>query len=69
MVWVAPIISTVRGVNIRLYPESIYRIFNIAPIGLRVYKSKIWPIVPRFELREAIKRICGLPNAQGMGKP
>ena len=64
-----PIISTVRGVNIFLYPESIYCIFNIAPIGLKVYESKIWPIVLGFEPREVIKRICGLPNAQGMGKP
>ena len=51
------ITSVVRGVKIRLNPESIYRIFDIAPIGLRVYESKIWPIVPRFEPREAIQRI------------
>ncbi|KAL6315003.1 hypothetical protein AAG906_030834 [Vitis piasezkii] len=44
-----PIISTVRGVKIRLDPKSIYRIFYIAPVGLRVYKSKIWPIVLGFE--------------------
>ncbi|RVW51245.1 Retrovirus-related Pol polyprotein from transposon RE1 [Vitis vinifera] len=36
---------------------------------LRVYESKIWPTVPRFELREVIQRICRLPKAQGMGKP
>nr|CAN82044.1 hypothetical protein VITISV_020597 [Vitis vinifera] len=30
-----PNISTVRGVEIQLDPESIYRIFDIAPIGLR----------------------------------
>ena len=35
-----PIISTIRGVEIQLDLESIYRIFNIAPVGLRVYKSK-----------------------------
>ena len=63
------ITSVVRGVKIRLNPESIYRIFDIAPIGLRVYESKIWPIVPRFEPREAIQRIFLLPNAHGMGKP
>ena len=32
-------------------------------VGLRVYESKIWPTMPRFKLREVIKRICGLPNA------
>ena len=29
----------------------------------------MWPIVPRFEPREAIKRICELVDAHGMGKP
>ncbi|RVW32392.1 hypothetical protein CK203_115801 [Vitis vinifera] len=43
--------------------------FYIAPVGLKVYESKIWPIVPEFELREVIQRICELANAQGMGKP
>ena len=50
-------------------PESIYRIFDIAPIGLRVYESKIWPTMPGFEPREAIKKIYGLLDAHGMGKP
>lgn len=45
------IISTVRGVKIRLDPESISHIFYIALVGLRVYKSKIWPIVLGFKLR------------------
>ena len=64
-----PIISAVRGVEIRLNLENIYRIFYIAPVRLKVYESKIWPIVPEFELREGIQRICELANAQGMGKP
>ena len=38
-----PITSTVRGVEIRLDLKSIFRIFDIASIGLRVYKSKMWP--------------------------
>ena len=49
--------------------KSICRIFNVALIGLRVCKSKMWPIMSGFEPREAIKRICGLPNAHEMGKP
>lgn len=49
-----PIISTVRGFEIRLDQESIYRIFYIASIGLRVYESKIWPTVLGFKLRKAI---------------
>ena len=64
-----PIISAIRGVKILLDPENICCIFNIAPIGLRVYESKIWLIVPGFELREVIQRICELADAQGMGKP
>ena len=48
------IISTVRGVEIQLDPESICRIFDIAPVGLKVYESKIWPIVSGFKPREAI---------------
>ena len=64
-----PIISTVRGVEIQLDPESIYRILDIAPIGLKVYESKAQPTVPGFEPKEAIQRICGLADAQVMGKP
>ena len=58
-----PIISTIKGVEIQLDPESIYRIFDIAPIGLRVYESKAWPTVAGFEPREAIQRMCGLADA------
>ena len=65
----SPIASTVRGVEIRLDPESTCRIFDIASVGLRVYNSNMWPIVSGFEPREGIKRICGLPNTHGMGKP
>ena len=45
------IISTVRGIEIRLDLENIYHIFNIAPIGLKVYESKIWPTMSGFEPR------------------
>ena len=48
------IISTVKGVEIQLDPESICHIFDIAPIGLRVSESKAWPTVPGFEPRKAI---------------
>ena len=46
--------STVRGVEIRLSPESICRILDIPSVGLRVYESKVWPTVPEFEPRETI---------------
>ncbi|KAL6323012.1 hypothetical protein AAG906_023630 [Vitis piasezkii] len=46
------IISTIKGVEICLDLESIYRIFNIVLVGLRVYESKIWPTVSGFEPRE-----------------
>ena len=42
------IISTVRGVEIRMDPESIFRIFDIASIGFKVYESKMWSTVPGF---------------------
>ncbi|RVW28606.1 Retrovirus-related Pol polyprotein from transposon RE1 [Vitis vinifera] len=64
-----PVMSTVRGVEIRLSPESIYRILDIPLIGLRVYKAKAWPTMPGFELREAIQRLCRLVDDQRMGKP
>ena len=57
------IISTVKGVEIQLDPKSIYRIFDIALIGLRVYESKAWPTVAGFEPRETIQRMCGLADA------
>ena len=64
-----PIISIVRGVEIQLDPESICRIFDIAPVGLKVYESKAWPIVPGFEPREAIQRMWELEDTHEMGKP
>ncbi|RVW66804.1 hypothetical protein CK203_064846 [Vitis vinifera] len=64
-----PITSTVRGVQIHLDPESICRILDIPPGGLRVYDAKTWPTVPGFDPREAIQRICGLADAPGLGKP
>ena len=35
-----PVLSIVRGVEIRLSPESICRILNIPSVGLRVYEAK-----------------------------
>ena len=66
-----PVLSTVRGVEIRLSPENICRILilDIPSVGLRVYEAKVWPTVPGFEPREAVQRLCGLANPQGMGKP
>ncbi|KAL6334145.1 hypothetical protein AAG906_004576 [Vitis piasezkii] len=64
-----PIRTTVRGVEIELSPESIFRILDIPPVGLRVYEAKAWPTILGFEPREAIQRLCGLVDAHGMGKP
>ncbi|RVW82887.1 hypothetical protein CK203_038296 [Vitis vinifera] len=64
-----PIRTTVRGVEIELSPESICRILDVTPVGLRVYEAKTWPTIPGFEPREAIQRLCGLADAHGMGKP
>ena len=36
-----PIISTIRGVEIHLDLENICRIFDIVPVGLKVFESKI----------------------------
>ncbi|RVW21028.1 hypothetical protein CK203_112805 [Vitis vinifera] len=63
-----PVLSTVRGVEIRLSPESICA-FSTSLLGLRVYEAKAWPTVPGFEPREAVQRLCGLADPQGMGKP
>ena len=63
------VLSTVRGIEIRLSPESICRILDIPSVGLRVYEAKVWPTVPGFEPREAVQRLCGLADPQGMGKP
>ena len=62
------IISTIRGVEIQLDPESIFHILDIAPVGLMVYESKAWPTMPGFEPREAIQRMCNLETAQAMVK-
>ncbi|RVW35742.1 hypothetical protein CK203_093608 [Vitis vinifera] len=55
-----PITSTVRGVQIHLDPESICRILDIPPGGLRVYDAKAWPTVPGFDPREAISGCAAL---------
>ena len=57
------IISTVRGVEIQLDSESICRIFDIAPVGLKVYESKIWLTVPSFEPKGVFQRMYGLADA------
>ena len=57
-----PVLSTVRGAEIRVSPESIYRILDIPSVGLRVYEAKAWPIVPGFEPIEVVQRLCGLTN-------
>ena len=59
------IISTVRGVEIRLDPKSIFCIFDIAPVGLKVYKPKIWLTVSGFEPIEVIQRMCELVEPIG----
>nr|CAN68883.1 hypothetical protein VITISV_015907 [Vitis vinifera] len=38
-----PVMSTVRGVEIRLSPESICHILDIPSVGLRVYEAKMHP--------------------------
>ena len=58
-----PVLSIVRGVEIRFSPESICRILDIPSVGLRVYEAKAWPTVPRFEPREAVQRLCKLADA------
>ncbi|RVW67597.1 Retrovirus-related Pol polyprotein from transposon RE1 [Vitis vinifera] len=50
------LLSTMKGVEIKLSPESIYHILDIPSVGLRVYEAKAWPIVPRFKPREAVQR-------------
>ena len=58
-----PITSTVRGVEITLSLESICQIFDIPSVVLRLYESKVWPMVSGCEPREAIQRLCGLADA------
>ena len=55
-----PITSTVKGIEIKLSSENIYRIFDIPSVGIWVYESKVWPTVLGFEPREAIQRLCSL---------
>ncbi|KAL6313883.1 hypothetical protein AAG906_010302 [Vitis piasezkii] len=44
-------------------------IFSTVEDYQMVYESKAWPTVSGFEPREVIQRMCGLADAQGMGKP
>ena len=58
-----PVLSTMRGVEIRLSLKSICHILDIPSIGLCVYEAKVWPTVPGFEPREAVQRLCDLADA------
>ena len=58
-----PVLSIVRGVEIRLSLKSICRILDIPSVRLRVYEAKAWPTVPGFEPREAVQRLCNLADA------
>ena len=58
-----PVMSAIRGIDIKLSPESICHILDIPSVGLRVYKAKTWPTVSGFEPKEAIQRLCGLTDA------
>ena len=49
-----PVLSTMRGVEIRLSPDSICRILDIPSVGFWVYEAKAWPTVLGFEPREAV---------------
>ncbi|RVW18870.1 hypothetical protein CK203_103858 [Vitis vinifera] len=57
-----PVLFTVRGVEIRLSPESICRILNIPSVGLRVYEAKAWPLCRDSSLERLSKvvwtRLC-----------
>ena len=57
-----PVLSTMRGIEILLSPESICRILDIPSVGLRVYEAKAWPTVPGFEPREVVQRLCELAD-------
>ncbi|RVW19845.1 hypothetical protein CK203_116338 [Vitis vinifera] len=59
--------STIRGIDIKLSPESIYHILDIPSVGLRVYKAKTWPTVSGFEPKEAIQSSRRHPMAPGLG--
>ena len=64
-----PISYTLRGVEIELNANSIYRILGVPIVGLRIYESKVWPTIVGFKSKKVIQRICGLSDAHGMGKP
>ena len=48
--------------------DAICHILGVSIVGLRIYESKVWHIILGLEPKEAIKRICGMLNAHGMGK-
>ncbi|KAL6346459.1 hypothetical protein AAG906_033255 [Vitis piasezkii] len=55
-----------------IFPTIVRAFYSRVTYGMGgsiISTSKMWPTVLGFEPREAIQRICGLPNAQGMGKP
>ena len=57
-----PVLSIMRGVEIRLSPKSICPILDIPSAGFRVYEAKTWPAVSGFVPREAVQRLCGLAD-------
>ena len=60
-----PITSTVRGVEIRLSPESICRIFYIPSIGLRVYSPRFGPLCRVLTLERLFRGCVALQTPRG----
>ncbi|RVW63064.1 hypothetical protein CK203_063240 [Vitis vinifera] len=55
-----------------IFPTLVRAFYSQVTYGLGgpvMSTAKAWPIVPGFKPREAIQRLCGLANAQGIGKP
>ena len=64
-----PITSTVRGVENRLDLERIYRIFDIAPVGLKVHKSKMCPLCRDLSLERLLRGFVDFQTPTGWANP
>ena len=54
----AKVTCTLKGDDIELSPSTMCEILRVNDEGNELHDSNIWPIVPNFDVEQALKRLC-----------
>ena len=58
--------TSLRGIDIEVKANEIFRILGIPEVGACIYETKTWQQMERFIPEEAVKRLCGLESDSNM---